>query len=899
MKTRANERRGLDPTLPQPVRSTLEKYRTSVFAEMYYLRDNGGRRYKVTNGALVMRLDENYVYCFDMESELFLAEDSPVTVAIGSNEAKGTIMACEDFQITMLLDSYIGEKVPAALIRADPWKLLEALNKRLEQISHHSNQIAISLIQDGPELCTQKSITEVSTGQGMAIEHVNANPITVVWGPPGTGKTHVMAEIAIRYITSGKSVLAVSHSNISVDGIVSKVAELMRERGMGDYLRQGRVLRFGHVRNQELAHDEDVVAHNYAMKANPKRKERLEELLSKQGRLRREGKRRTTEMARTQAEIRDIRRTVAEDERYYVERARMLATTVSRLYANAMFNNKTFDVVMFDEVSMAYVPQVICAAMYATKKLILVGDFRQLAPIAQSKASHKTLKKDVFSYLGIIDERQIAHYHPWLVMLDEQRRMHPKIAAFSSTTFYDGLLKDHSSVIHARDSIAEGKPAHSSPSVLVNLHGTRCPSARNSDNSRFNILAAVISFGSAITAWKDGLSDVGIIAPYVAQVRLIRAMLQDYGEKKSATGIACSTVHQFQGSERDVIVLDTVESYPAKKPGILTRSNDNGSVDRLVNVAATRARGKLITVANANYWGPPQVDRNNAFSKLVMHQRTFDRVILGRNGTLRTYLGNLDFGPNIKLFFGESETTTLLSDVADASEKIVISLPDGRLAKEFGTKLCRALCAAKNRGVQVLMKCLGWEDLPADWKELGWRSDDAVFPLIVIDRKVCWYGTPKPEGLAPTGTRAGTTVTTHVALRMTGYNTISIILSLTDLESRRVDHTKQSLRTREEPLAKGDDGKGSSGLAAFVEKWVKCSKCRQPMRLTQGRNGRPYLKCSKCGETGRLQKYDVNNYINIKKVRCSQCGSQLFAGANKYGLNIRCRSGHTVKADEI
>jgi superfamily I DNA and/or RNA helicase len=110
-----------------------------------------------------------------------------------------------------------------------------------------------------------------------------------------------------------------------------------------------------------------------------------------------------------------------------------------------LFDGKKYDVVMFDEVSMAYVPQIVCAASFAKKHLICVGDFRQLAPIAQSDAKG-TLEKDLFAFLGITDATGQVFYHPWLVLLDEQRRMHPDISAFPSKAFYHGLLKNHSSV---------------------------------------------------------------------------------------------------------------------------------------------------------------------------------------------------------------------------------------------------------------------------------------------------------------------------------------------------------------------------------------------------------------------------------------------------------------------
>lgn len=85
----------------------------------------------------------------------------------------------------------------------------------------------------------------------------------------------------------------------------------------------------------------------------------------------------------------------------------MIATTVSKLVVDHMFENVKYDLVMFDEVSMAYVTQLICAAMYSQDKFVCVGDFNQLAPIAQSEAAN-FLKRDIFSYFGIIDDKGIS-----------------------------------------------------------------------------------------------------------------------------------------------------------------------------------------------------------------------------------------------------------------------------------------------------------------------------------------------------------------------------------------------------------------------------------------------------------------------------------------------------------
>ena len=157
---------------------------------------------------------------------------------------------------------------------------------------------------------------------------------------------------------------------------------------------------------------------------------------------------------------------------------------------------------MFDEVSMAYVPQLLCAAAFAKEKFICVGDFRQLAPIVQSEKAKNVLQSDIFSFLNICKYSEI-HNHPWLVMLNEQRRMHPNISKFSNQQIYKGLLKDHSSVLSRWDSVTAREPLSDKAMNLIDLAGTFCAASKNADNSRFNILSAVLSFAVALKSEKS------------------------------------------------------------------------------------------------------------------------------------------------------------------------------------------------------------------------------------------------------------------------------------------------------------------------------------------------------------------------------------------------------------
>ena len=896
-----SDQQAFDNSIADVTRKVLEVYRKSVFAEMYYLRDNGGRKYKVTNGRLISNTIAGFAYGFDMESELFLAPDSPVSIDADGRSVNGSILSCEDFQVIVILEENIGAKVPFAFMSVEPWKLLESLNAKLVNINPGIHSIAMELIQKGPALKTGRPIIEVATGQDAAMDHVLNNRITIIWGPPGTGKTYTMAEIAIKMLMEGKTVLAVSHSNISVDGIVLKVAEQMREKGMDDYLVSGYVMRFGHVRDNALAGDQDVVSYNYALRGDPALQEKLKSLQNEKVTLRKKGKSRSERMVKIEQEIRKIRKIVSDKEEKAVGQARMVATTASRLYANGLFEDKKYDVVMFDEVSMAYVPQVFCAAMFAREKMVCVGDFRQLAPIAQGKASRKTLSRDLFWYLGICDTKQEAHAHPWLVMLDEQRRMQPDIAAFPSSAFYGRLLKDHQSVIDRGDALTQVAPYPGESMSLVDLTGTYCTASKNSDNSRFNILSAMVSFAIALSAEEDLECSAGIIAPYVAQARLVRAMVEDYRERKKKTSIACSTVHQFQGSERDVIVLDMVESFPSKKPGVLTTSNENGSVDRLINVAVTRARNKLVTVASRLFWERSFKETRNSFAALVGYYMRTSEVAKVSDGTLADLLDDLEYGPNISHFGNVKQAMKkFMYDIDHSADKIVFVLPDGRLDDKYSSTIYESLREARRRKVTILLKSASWRELPEDWKGLGWPSPDADCPIVIIDKTLVWYGMPPSRGKLVDDKGSGVITLLQTPFRIEGKRTVDMICSLTDAESRVVKDHKQTLTSPSTSAKRDEDGKGEDGLALYIKQHIKCTKCGFPMKLARGwKSGKFFMKCSKCDEIAYLDKNEVNHYISISQVKCPTCKSYLTAGVGKHGFYIRCDRGHFIGADEI
>ena len=88
---------------------------------------------------------------------------------------------------------------------------------------------------------------------------------------------------------------------------------------------------------------------------------------------------------------------------------------------------------------------------------------------------------------------------------------------------------------------------------------------------------------------------IGYCSPYRAQSDLAKRIF-----KKSGLGqdITAGTVHVFQGDEKDTIIFDTVDGLGAAKIAGAQISKDNPSESQLLNVAMSRARQRIIIIAN-------------------------------------------------------------------------------------------------------------------------------------------------------------------------------------------------------------------------------------------------------------------------------------------------------------
>lgn len=404
-----------------------------------------------------------------------------------------------------------------------------------------------------------------------------ADPVALIHGPPGTGKTTAVVELIRQAVRRGERILACAPSNVAVDNL----AERLVRAGLG-------VVRLGHparvhasVRDVSLA---QLVADAPEQRLLRDARRELDQVLR---RLHRAKSRQDRAAARgdvrhLRAELRQLEAAVT---RGLVDGADVvLATTTGA--ADAVVGERGFDRVVVDEAAQALEAACWIPLQHA-QRVVLAGDHRQLPPTILSEAAARGgLARTLFERLA-----EGRHAPVIGTMLTVQYRMHERIMGWSATRLYDGrieaapavrshLLTDLPDVV-ANDWTAE-------PLCFVDTAG--CGHEESSDGdeeSKYNAGEAELVV-RIVTELRDAgvpAAAIGVITPYNAQVQHLRERLGD-------AELEIGTVDGLQGREKEAVVVSLVRSNERGEVGFLAEL-------RRLNVALTRARRHLTVVGDS------------------------------------------------------------------------------------------------------------------------------------------------------------------------------------------------------------------------------------------------------------------------------------------------------------
>lgn len=858
----------------------IDRYTALLGREVAFLKNNGEKHHKLFEGKLISSGENRFVYVFEAEDEIHAPDGTQITLWASDAQQIGIIEGCDELSVTISTVAYLGREVPSIEYTLESWRLTGTLIDRIIELEDKHSDILDSLVCDGLKEITNSPIEH---GQDNAVFMSTHQKITFIWGPPGTGKTETLAKIALQHIEAGNKVLMLSYSNVSVDGAILRL--YMKDKA----LTKGTCVRYGYPRQKELCENNDLISYEVAALQNPDLKLQIQELLKLQSSVDKASK----QYLDNKKKLNELRLELKDKEKEVIINARFVATTVSKAIVDKTIYDKTFDVVIFDEVSMAYIPQIMFAASLAKKHLVCMGDFKQLPPIVQSGATSE-LNADIFDYTGITHAVETGRGHNWLCMLDVQYRMHPDISDVASKFMYHGLLKSYSEMEDRRRYVVDQEPFTGYALGFADLSGMMSVCLKTADNSRFNPLSALISFSLALKAAAN--SEVGIITPYHAESKLLYAMARDAEvSEKINHSITCATVHQFQGSEKDVIIYDAVDCYRMTHPGSLLTSTTGDVANRLFNVALTRARGKFIGVANISYMEKKNLSSSLLFRHVIDKLKYTDRCM----SASRLTSDRQEKLPLISFLNSVDSLWELISDIRNAKKEIVIDVPGKTKNPERTEKIASEIMIVSNKGVKVTVRAENKSDLPGCLKQFAVQNPYVANPIIIIDKRVVWFGEPlsldefvaeeKPLG-----------INCRPIIRYEGKFAATSLYSMLEMNNK-MDRGTTAEVDESGNLYKDD-------LANYILSHVKCKACKKPMKLAKSKSGKFFLSCTnypKCNEMEFVDSAIVDGYIyrhDNTAQACKKCRCSLEVKVGKYGMYVQCCNEiarHRYKLDEI
>lgn len=436
---------------------------------------------------------------------------------------------------------------------------------------------------------TNYNINTESRHNNIINKAIAANDYFLIVGPPGTGKTSIFARNLIDYYYhhTNENILIIAYTNRAVDELCDAINQVFMMDKCDKYIRIGTELSCG----EEYR---DMLLQNVSKSAKS----------------------------------RDDLRKILANCRIFV------GTLASIIGKPELFDMKKFGISIIDEASQILEPQII-GLLTNVDKFIMIGDHKQLSTITLQNTDKSKVLETALNDIELFDCREslferlfrLCKKNKWDLAYDTlvyQGRMHLELSNFPNKYFYDNMLlivnewQQENLCLRGNsdnyyENIVSSKRIH-----FIDTENTKLPVNDKINSEEADIVVelclAIIKTFETNRKIFDPQKSLGIITPYRNQIALIKHKLKETGIAEF-NDLMIDTVERFQGSQRDIIIL----SFCINKPyqlDFFCNLNIDGTVDRKLNVAITRAREQLFLIGNKH------ILKTNPIYKKYLNQLT-------------------------------------------------------------------------------------------------------------------------------------------------------------------------------------------------------------------------------------------------------------------------------------
>lgn len=321
-----------------------------------------------------------------------------------------------------------------------------------------------------------------------------------------------------------------------------------------------------------------------------------------------------------------------------LKRYRIVVLTLASLQNNLAMVSAfwRFDQLIVDEASQVTEAD-LGGIVVNFRKSILIGDHKQLPPVITQSEEGCKVKSAYLTEFGIINHRKSmferlfekGEANNWTFgsgQLTEQYRMNIQILNLIQANYAREIICGRKELLEVTLPLYQIDTSGNLPS-LGKFRTVFIDTTGSGNGKQNQVEADICEVISRQLIENTGLrpGDIGIIAPFRAQVNLIRKQL-DANWLNAENPLVVDTVERFQGDEKSVIIFSTTVTSIGMLSRMQSISQSQGTrTDRKLLVSISRARDQFICLGSRNTL-MRSADYADVLKKVMLDGKSFEGI---------------------------------------------------------------------------------------------------------------------------------------------------------------------------------------------------------------------------------------------------------------------------------